>query len=262
MDRLFKSSWAFLILLALVPFPANALAQNGPTQGPTQPLNNDSIVKLVKAGLGEDTIISIVRTQPGKYSLGADDIIALKEAGVSEKTITTMAAATTKGTASALPAAAAPTGNGRIKGTLTFFFNENFGSKPDVGAQIVLIRGFLDPIPDEAYAVFVPTMLLVGTEEKVMHVTVADTVADGNGNFEIVDVPPGQYTIVMKSSHAKGKFVGVVVTTDKKGKPLKKPRTEHHLNKRDILGVVFSSPVTVEPGRTANVSHDFGTSAI
>jgi hypothetical protein len=43
-----------------------------------QPLTNDSIVKLVKAKLGEDTIISIVNTQPGKYSLGVEDIIALK----------------------------------------------------------------------------------------------------------------------------------------------------------------------------------------
>jgi hypothetical protein len=55
-----------------------------------QPLTNDSIVKLVKAGLGGDTIISIVNTQPGEYSMGADDIIALKRAGVSEKVITAM----------------------------------------------------------------------------------------------------------------------------------------------------------------------------
>ena len=55
-----------------------------------QPLNNYSIIKLVKAKLGEDIIISIINTQPGKYSLGVDDIIALKQAGVSEKTITVM----------------------------------------------------------------------------------------------------------------------------------------------------------------------------
>ena len=54
------------------------------------PLSNDSIVKLVKAGLGEDTIISMVNTQPGRYSLGPDDIIALKQAGVSAKVINAM----------------------------------------------------------------------------------------------------------------------------------------------------------------------------
>jgi hypothetical protein len=57
---------------------------------PGQPLTNNSIVKLVKAGLSEETITSIVKTQPGQYSLVADDIIALKKAGVSEKIITAM----------------------------------------------------------------------------------------------------------------------------------------------------------------------------
>jgi hypothetical protein len=55
-----------------------------------QPLTNDSVVKLVKAGLGEDTIISIVNTQSGQYSTGAEDVIALKKAGVSEKIIIAM----------------------------------------------------------------------------------------------------------------------------------------------------------------------------
>ena len=55
----------------------------GKKEQATQLLSNESIVKLVKAGLGEDTIISMVNTQPGTYLLGADDIIALKQAGVS-----------------------------------------------------------------------------------------------------------------------------------------------------------------------------------
>ena len=50
-------------------------------------LTNDSVVKLVKAGLSEDLITGMVNTQPGKYSLGAEDIIALKNEGVSEKII-------------------------------------------------------------------------------------------------------------------------------------------------------------------------------
>ena len=33
------------------------------------PLTNDSIVKLVKAGLGEDVILGLVDVQPAKYSL-------------------------------------------------------------------------------------------------------------------------------------------------------------------------------------------------
>jgi tetratricopeptide (TPR) repeat protein len=76
---------AFLIPLLLVLSLSSLPGQQSP-----QPLTNDSIVKLVKAGLSEDMIINLVDTQPGKYSLAADDIIALKKAGVSEKVVTAM----------------------------------------------------------------------------------------------------------------------------------------------------------------------------
>jgi hypothetical protein len=53
-------------------------------------LTNDSIVKLVKAGLGDDLIINMIKTQGSKFALGADDVIALKAAGVSEKVVSAM----------------------------------------------------------------------------------------------------------------------------------------------------------------------------
>ena len=55
-----------------------------------QTLNNDSILKMVQAGLGENLIVTAVQTQPGKYSLGPDELIRLKQAGVSEKILTAM----------------------------------------------------------------------------------------------------------------------------------------------------------------------------
>lgn len=80
--------------------------QNSPGQatGPTSQsmLTNESVVKLVKAGLLEDTIVSMIETQPGKYSLGADDVVALKQAGVSDKIIAAMVRKPTT------PAASAP----------------------------------------------------------------------------------------------------------------------------------------------------------
>ncbi len=81
---------------AAVAPPAATEMKREPGQGakekdqPARPLTNESIVKLVTAGLGEDTIIKMVDSQPGQYSQGADDIIALKKAGVSEKIITAM----------------------------------------------------------------------------------------------------------------------------------------------------------------------------
>lgn len=66
-------------------------AQSQEANGQAQkPLNNDSIIWLVQAGLGEDTIITMVKTQAGHYMLGASDILTLKKAGVSEKVIKAM----------------------------------------------------------------------------------------------------------------------------------------------------------------------------
>ena len=42
-------------------------------------LTNDSILKMVKGGLGDDLIITIVHNQPGRYSLTPDDLVKLKQ---------------------------------------------------------------------------------------------------------------------------------------------------------------------------------------
>ncbi len=74
----------FFCVAALLALPGLTCAQ--------QALNNEGIVKLVKAGLSEDLIVSMVNNQPGNYSLTADDVIALKQAGVSDKIIAAMVA--------------------------------------------------------------------------------------------------------------------------------------------------------------------------
>ena len=62
--------------------------QNGTATKKAEPgLTNESIVKLVKAGMTEDVVLGMVNTQPGQYSLGTEDVIALKQAGVSQKVI-------------------------------------------------------------------------------------------------------------------------------------------------------------------------------
>jgi hypothetical protein len=53
-------------------------------------LNNDSVIKLVKSGLSDDTVSNIIQTQPGKYSLSTEDIGNLRKAGVSDKVIAAM----------------------------------------------------------------------------------------------------------------------------------------------------------------------------
>jgi len=52
-----------------------------------QALNNDSVIKLVKAGLSDDLIVTTINGSAGNYNTSADGIIALKSAGVSDKII-------------------------------------------------------------------------------------------------------------------------------------------------------------------------------
>ncbi len=53
-------------------------------------LSNDSIQKMVKGGLGDDVIISVIQHQPGQYDLSPEALIALKKQGVSDKVLEAM----------------------------------------------------------------------------------------------------------------------------------------------------------------------------
>lgn len=70
-------------------------------------LNNDAVLKMVKAGLSENVIVTMVNQQPGRYTTKVDDLIALKQAGVSDKVIAAMAAKAS-GLTERAPAASAP----------------------------------------------------------------------------------------------------------------------------------------------------------
>jgi len=71
--------WTFLMAVLCLAICPLLLAQDT--------LTNDSVAKLVKAGLSDDLIVSTVNTQPGNYDTSADAIIALKSAGASDKVV-------------------------------------------------------------------------------------------------------------------------------------------------------------------------------
>ena len=50
-------------------------------------LTNDYIVKMAKAGLSDDLILSSINASPGKFDVTTDGIIALKRGGVSDKVV-------------------------------------------------------------------------------------------------------------------------------------------------------------------------------
>jgi hypothetical protein len=84
------------LLLAICPFIA---AQ--------QALNNDSVIKLVKAGLSDDLIITTINASPGTFDTSANGLIALKRAKVSDKVV---AAIVVKANGGGQPGGAGPGG--------------------------------------------------------------------------------------------------------------------------------------------------------
>ena len=63
-----------------------------PQTATTGPLDNAAVVKLVRAGFSEKTVIAIIRTRPARFDLAPDRLIELKKRGVSEKIILAMLA--------------------------------------------------------------------------------------------------------------------------------------------------------------------------
>ena len=59
-------------------------------QQPDGPLTNASVVKLVKAGFKEKTIIAIINNRPSNFKLDTEQLISLKRNGVTENIILVM----------------------------------------------------------------------------------------------------------------------------------------------------------------------------
>ena len=73
-----------------------------------QALNNDSVIKMVKAGLTDDVIVATINANPGAYDASPDGLIALKQAGVSNKVIDAIVAKSTFSTPDSAQPSAPP----------------------------------------------------------------------------------------------------------------------------------------------------------
>lgn len=94
-----RSSFFALILFAFVLSALTSLQnvraqerQNAPSV-----LNNAAVIKLVRAGFKEKTVIAIIRTRPAQFDLSPDRLIELKRSGVSEEIILAMLSRTEPG---------------------------------------------------------------------------------------------------------------------------------------------------------------------
>jgi hypothetical protein len=85
---------AVVLLMALCP---SLFAQ--------QSMNNDAVVRMEKAGLSDDVVISTVNASSGQYTTSADALISLKQSGVSDRVIS---AIVSKSTGTSAPAEVGP----------------------------------------------------------------------------------------------------------------------------------------------------------
>jgi hypothetical protein len=61
-------------------------------QMPEAPLTNAAVIKLVRAGFKEKTVIAIIQNRPNRFNLDPDKLIELKRSGVTENIILAMLA--------------------------------------------------------------------------------------------------------------------------------------------------------------------------
>lgn len=87
MRRVFVSLVLLLFILTIV--VATASAQ-------TKPLTNDDVVKMVKAELGDDTVVKAIRASDTAFDTSPDALLQLKNAGLSKTVIDAMLEAQAK----------------------------------------------------------------------------------------------------------------------------------------------------------------------
>ena len=79
MKNLFLKLTFALLICSASSLPIQAQAE--------APLTNSSVVKLVRAGFKDKTVIAIIRSRPNRFHLDPDKLIELKRIGVSENVI-------------------------------------------------------------------------------------------------------------------------------------------------------------------------------
>jgi hypothetical protein len=83
---------SILVRLAIVSLICCAAALNAEAQQTEVALTNAAVIKLVRAGFKEKTVIAIIHNRPSRFTLDPDRLVELKRNGVSENIILAMLA--------------------------------------------------------------------------------------------------------------------------------------------------------------------------
>jgi hypothetical protein len=75
------------LAVAMLVLSPGSVAQ---AQSPSTPMTNTAVIKLVRAGFKDKTVIAIIHSRPNRFDLEPDHLIELKRNGVSENIILAM----------------------------------------------------------------------------------------------------------------------------------------------------------------------------
>lgn len=79
-----KAIFVFLVFTMMLPLSVRA-----------ETLTNQSVIDLIKAGMGDEVVIAKIKVSPARFDLSTDQIIALKQKGVSGPVLAAMIGAPT-----------------------------------------------------------------------------------------------------------------------------------------------------------------------
>ena len=102
-------------------------------------LTNESIVKMISAGVTENIVLNMVQSQPGRYSLTSDDLILLKRQGITDKIVAAMIAKVSGTTSATIVATnSGPVGAGEA----------DIPQAPEIGAYLKKAGSWEEILPE------------------------------------------------------------------------------------------------------------------
>ncbi len=259
-----------ILFFVLIFFPADLIRAQESEAAKPSTLTNANVIGMVKAGLSPEMIVKTIKGAGCSFQLDTDNLIALKQAQVPDPVLRAMVSKECLGTTSSAKPPRDPS-KGSIEGVLTW--ESKVRGHVTSSAEIVLLKGTIELVadkavmvtdkkltvskpPDEACLAELKAITMETFDAKVRSLTLCaktaiesiqnhaggpmyeileQTTADDGGHFEIANIAPGEYTLVIRSQDAKG------------------------LTLRDMRGKLSVLHLKIESGKTIDATQNFGT---
>jgi hypothetical protein len=119
---------------------------------------------------------------------------------------------------------------GTVKGTISYYDPRRQVSVPDSSAKLFLIKGTIARISEDSMFLAINTGDILAPKGLTV---VKTTIADGSGNYELISIPPGEYTLIIQSNHKTA------------------------VSDRDLHGVLAQFAIGISAGNIVQKSFDF-----